>query len=76
MWNWIFKNRFVILFGALGLVAGFLLNKWANRISEEKIILAIKAEIESLKNKRMTRESQQRILELQSKLDWITDKRI
>lgn len=76
MLNWISKNRFVILFGSLGLVAGFLLNKWANRISEEKIILAIKAEIESLKNKRMTNESQQRILALQSKLDWITDKRI
>ena len=47
MFDFIIKNKFVILFAILGLIAGFLLNKLANKISEDRIINAFK---EALKN--------------------------
>lgn len=68
MINWIVKNKFVIGFAILGLIAGFLLNKWANKLSEDKIIAAIKAEIESLKQGRLTQASQTKLIELEAQL--------
>lgn len=69
MWQWIVKNKWPLFLGALGLLAGFLLNKWANKISEDRIISELTAEIESLKNKRLTTGEQQRLTGLQAQLN-------
>lgn len=70
MWEWILKNRFTILVGTAALLAGFFLNKLANRISEDRIIAALTAEIESIKNKtRITSAEQTRLIELQAQIN-------
>lgn len=51
MWKWIVKNKVVIIVAVSGLIVGFLLNKWANSISEQKIIDALKAEIANIKKR-------------------------
>jgi hypothetical protein len=49
--NWIVKNKVVIIVGGVSLIVGFLLNKWANGISEQRIINALKAEIAAIKKR-------------------------
>lgn len=73
MGNWIIRNKFTILFAILGIVAGYYLNVLANRASEKKIIDALTAEIESLKQKqstsRLTADEQNKLLSLQAQLN-------
>lgn len=71
------KNWKLILFGLLGLAIGFGLQVWANYRSEQRIIAAIKAEIEALKaSMRTTRgtnaEEQKRLIELEAQLKLMT----
>lgn len=68
MFEWIIKNKWPLLFGLIGIVAGFLLNKFANKISEDRIIAALIAEIQSLKNKRITPNEQKYLQDLEAQL--------
>ena len=68
MINWILKNKFIIIFAIIGLIAGFLLNKLANKISEDRIIAALIAEIQSLKDKRLNTNEQKYLQDLQAQL--------
>jgi len=68
------KNWKVIAIGLLGLTIGFLLNVYANSKSEQKIIDALTAEIESIKNKRITAQEQTRLIQLQAQLDLLKNK--
>ena len=72
--NFFIKNWKVILIGLAGLTIGFLLNVYANSKSEQKIIDALTAEIESIKNKRITAEQQTRLIQLQAQLDLLKNK--
>lgn len=49
MWNWIVKHKVLLLVGIASLIAGFLLNKWANKMSEERIINRFVEEIKKIK---------------------------
>jgi len=71
------KNNWkVILVGLLGITIGFLLNIYANKQSEKRIIEQIIAEIASLKEKqqtaRISSEEQIRLNELQAQLKFLT----
>lgn len=68
IWNFILKNKFIIIFAIAGLIAGFFLNKLANKISEDRIIAALIAEIQSLKNKRITPNEQKYLQDLEAQL--------
>ena len=48
--NFLKKNWPFIVIGTLSLLAGYLLNSYANKKSEERIIKSLIAEIKSLKN--------------------------
>lgn len=72
MLNWIGKNKWKILIGVLAFTAGILANFWANRRSEQKIIAAITAQINELKNKRLTPDEHMRLTELQAQLKLLT----
>lgn len=73
MFDFIQRNWKVILVGILGLTFGFLLNIYANRQSEKRIIEALIAEIQKIKDKqtigRITSEEQTRLIFLQAQLD-------
>lgn len=70
------KNWKVILIGILGITAGFLLNIYANKQSEKRIIEALIAEIDALKEKqktsRITSAEQLRLFELEQQLKALT----
>lgn len=68
IWDFILKNKFIIIFAIAGLIAGFFLNKLANKISEDRIIAALIAEIQSLKNKRITPNEQKYLQDLEAQL--------
>lgn len=76
MIEFITKNWKVILVGILGITIGFLLNIYANKQSEKRIIEALIAQINSLKEKeqisRLSSDEQQRLIELQAKLNFVT----
>lgn len=76
MWEFIKRNWKLILVGIVSLTIGFLLQIYANKRSEQKIIDAILAEIQTLKDKqtiaRTTFEDQTRLLELQAQLKILT----
>lgn len=71
------KNWKIILFGLLGLAIGFGLQVYANYRSEQRIIAAITAEIEALKEKmkvsRTTPEEQTRLIGLEAQLRLLTE---
>lgn len=73
MFEFIKRNWKVILIGIVGLTLGFLLNIYANTQSEKRIIDAIIAEIQEIKNKqnsgRITSEEQKKLIQLQAQLD-------
>lgn len=73
MFEFIKRNWKVILIGIIGLTLGFLLNIYANTQSEKRIIAAIIAEIQEIKNKqnsgRITSEEQKKLIQLQAQLD-------
>ena len=73
MFEFITRNWKVILVGIIGLTAGFLLNIYANRQSEKRIIEALIAEIKAIKDKqntgRITSEEQNQLIRLQAQLD-------
>lgn len=69
-------NWKIIIVGILGLLAGYLLNRYANRQSEKKIIEAIILEIKKLEEKqstsRLTAEEQNKMIELRAALNLFT----
>lgn len=62
----------IILIGVLGIIAGVLGNMYANKLSEGRIIAAIKAEIEALKAQRLNADGQQRLNDLNAQLKLLT----
>jgi len=74
VFDFIIKNKWLIIFSILGLVAGYLLSRYANKLSENKIIEILTAEIESLKNKRLNADQQKRLIELEAQLKLLTNK--
>lgn len=66
----------VALLGLAGIIIGMLGTMYANKLSEDRIIAALTAEIESLKAKqqigRINSSEQIRLLALQAQLDLIT----
>lgn len=71
MWKWIDINKWKILLVVAGILVGYFANVYANAQSEKRIIDALTAEIESIKNSkaRLTAESQQRLIELNAQLN-------
>lgn len=75
MWEWLTKNKWKILLALIAFGAGFAANIYANRQSEKRIIDALTAEIESIKNKAArTLNDQQRLIELQAQLNLLQNK--
>lgn len=76
MIQFITKNWKVILVGILGITIGFLLNIYANKQSEKRIIEALIAEIDALKEKqktsRITYSEQLRLFQLEQQLKALT----
>lgn len=76
MWEFIKRNWVILLVGFLSLATGFLLQLYANYRSEQRIIKAIIAEMNTLQQKqsggRSTGSDQQRLIELQAQLDILT----
>ncbi len=76
MWNFL-KNHWVpIVVGICGLTIGFLLNVYANRKSEKRIIEALMVQIAAIKEKqstvRITQEEQTILTLLESQLKILT----
>lgn len=65
-------NWKIILVGVLGVIAGILGNMYANKLSEGRIIAAIKAEIEALKVQRLDAQGLQRLNDLNVQLKLLT----
>lgn len=74
MTEWIIRNKWVIIAGLLGIALGWLGNYLANKASEKRIIEALTAEIEKLKNQRLTEAEKQRLEELQMKKNLLTSR--
>lgn len=75
--EYILKHWKIFLIGLLGIILGVLGNVYANKLSEDRIIKSITAEIESLKAKQQTTRSssqeQDRITELEAQLKFLTN---
>lgn len=73
MFNWV-----TLLIGVAGIYIGYKLNQYANKQSENRIIAAFKAEIESLKNKqsvgRLSLEDTQKINILEQTIERLQNK--
>lgn len=73
MFEFIKRNWKVVLVGIAGLTVGFLLNIIANRQSEQRIINALNAELQAIKEKlnmgRITSEEQKRMIELEAQIN-------
>lgn len=76
VWEFVKRNWKLILVGIISLTIGFLLQVYANYRSERRIIEAIVAEIQTLKEKqtigRTTAEDQKRLIELEAQLRLLT----
>lgn len=76
MWGFITRNWIAIIVGLAGLTAGFLLNVYANKQSEKRIIDQLTTEIESIKAQqkisRSTPETDKRLIELEAQLKLLT----
>lgn len=76
LWQFIRRNWIAIIVGIAGLTAGFLLNVYANKQSEKRIIDQLTAEINSIKAQqkvgRSTPESQTRLIQLEAQLQLLT----
>lgn len=76
--EYILKHWKIFLIGVLGVILGVLGNIYANKLSEDRIIKSITAEIESLKAKqqtaRTTAQDQDRLAELEAQLKFLTNK--
>lgn len=76
MWDFIKRNWIAIIVGLAGLTAGFLLNVYANKQSEKRIIDQLTAEIESIKSQqkagRSTPETDKRLIQLEAQLQLLT----
>lgn len=72
MWDFIKNNWGKILFLIVGIVMGILGNMYANKLSEDRIIKTLTAEIEALKEKQksgtLTAEEKRKINQLQAEL--------
>lgn len=76
-WNFIKKNWIAIIVGIAGLTTGFLLNVYANSKSEKRIIDAITAQINELKQKqsaggRLSSDEQNTLIGLEAQLKLLT----
>ena len=49
MFDWIVKNKFVVIFTIAGMIVGYFISRYANKISEDRIINAFKEELKKLK---------------------------
>lgn len=78
MFTFVKTNWKIILIGVIGVILGVLGNMYANKLSEERIIKALTAQIQALKDEqqmgKLTLEGQKRIIELQAQLDLLTNK--
>lgn len=67
-------NWLTLIIGAIALFAGFKLNQYANQQSEKRIIDALIAEIQSLKDKRLAPDEQTRLNGLREALKILKSK--
>jgi len=72
------KDIYKILILLGGLIIGFFVNYYANKITNEKLFAQIKAEIDSIKQKqqttRLTASEQERLQQLQGALQIVYKK--
>ena len=72
------KDIYKILLLLGGLIIGFFVNYYANKITNEKLFAQIKAEIDSIKQKqqttRLTASEQERLQQLQGALQIVYKK--
>lgn len=76
-WEFIKKNWIIIIIGIASLTAGFLLNIYANSQSEKRIIAAIMAQINEIKQKetaggRLSSDEQNKLIGLEAQLKLLT----
>lgn len=76
-WDWIKRNWIIILVGIASLTVGFLLNIYANSRSEDRIIAAIMAQINEIKQKqtaggRLSSDEQNKLIGLEAQLKLLT----
>lgn len=60
------RNVVLTLVGIVAFVGGIIANAYYAKRSEERIIAALKAELESLQTARFTTEGQKRIIEIEA----------
>ena len=77
MLTFVKNNWKILLIGVIGVILGVLGNMYANKLSEERIIKALTAQIEAIKTKQLmgkaTPEEQKRVDTLQTQLNIIKE---
>lgn len=66
------KNVLVAIVAVVSFIVGILANAYYTKRSEDRIIAALKAELDKLKTARVTPEQQSRILQLESQIAILT----